>query len=210
MAKGFSQREGVDYFETFAPVVRYESIRILLAIAAKDDLEIAKFDVKTAFLYGELQEEIYMQQPEGYIKGNGRQLVCELLRSLYGLKQSPRCWNEKFVKFLESFNLKATDSDKCVFVGSVDECLVYVALYVDDCLVLCNSQSVIERVLRYLGTHFQVTSGVADEFLGFRIKRDRSKRTIKIDQAGYISRLVEKFIGESAKSVGVLPSRGRI
>ena len=115
MAKGFSQREGVDYFETFAPVVRYESIRILLAIAAKDDLEIAKFDVKTAFLHGDLQEEIYMQQPEGYIKNNGRQLVCKLLRSLYGLKQSPRCWNEKFVKFLESFNLRATNGDKCVF-----------------------------------------------------------------------------------------------
>ncbi|OXU28743.1 hypothetical protein TSAR_000209 [Trichomalopsis sarcophagae] len=115
VAKSYAQGEGIDFFDTFAPVVRYESIRILLAIAAKEDLEIAQFDVKTAFLYGDLQEEIYLQQPEGYTTEEGR--VCRLQRSLYDLKQSSRCWNEKFVGFLKNF--KSIESDKCVFVGEV-------------------------------------------------------------------------------------------
>ena len=91
MAKGFSQEEGIDYFENFATVVRYESIRILLALTVKEDYEIAKFDVNTAFLNGHLQEDIYMDLPEGYATEESRALVCKLRRSLYGLKQSPRC-----------------------------------------------------------------------------------------------------------------------
>lgn len=91
VAKGFRQREGIDYFDTFAPVARYESIRILLAIAAKRDYEIMKFDVKTAFLNGDLQEEIYIEQPPGYKDKSQPNAVLKLHRSLYGLKQAA-CW----------------------------------------------------------------------------------------------------------------------
>lgn len=91
VAKGFRQREGINYFDTFAPVAHYESIRTLLAIAAKRDYEIMKFDVKTAFLNGELQEEIYIEQPPGYKDKNQPNAVLRLHRSLYGLKQAPRC-----------------------------------------------------------------------------------------------------------------------
>ncbi|CAK9796221.1 Retrovirus-related Pol polyprotein from transposon TNT 1-94 [Anthophora plagiata] len=117
VAKGFRQRAGINYFDTFTPVVRYESIRILLAIAAKKDYEIMKFDVKTAFLYGDLQEEIYLDQPPGYKNDRLPDAVFKLHRSLYGLKQSPKCWNEKFTKFLKEFNLVNIASDQCVFVG---------------------------------------------------------------------------------------------
>lgn len=91
-AKGYSQRPGIDYGEIFAPVIRYESIRILSALAAIRDMEMQEFDVKSAFLNGELEEHIFMKQPEGFT--DNPNLVCKLKKSLYGLKQSPRCWNQ--------------------------------------------------------------------------------------------------------------------
>ena len=203
MAKGFSQREGIDYFETFAPVVRYESIRILLAITAKEDYEIAKFDVKTAFLYGELQEEIYLQQPEGFINEENRSQFCKLQKSLYGLKQSPRGWNEKFVGFLRKFNFKNIESDKCVFVGVVQNYKVYLLLYVDDGLVICKNQDTIDCVLNYLKSNFQITTDEASEFVGMEIKRDRLNRTIKISQSHYIDKIISKFCMNEAYALSV-------
>ena len=90
VAKGYTQVEGIDYIETFAPVVKFNSVRIILSIAAIEDLDIQQMDVKTAFLNGILEEEIYMEQPEGYIESGKKNHVCKLKKSLYGLKQSPR------------------------------------------------------------------------------------------------------------------------
>lgn len=110
MQKGILIKPGLDYGETFSPVVRYESIRILLALAAVYGMDIKQFDVKTAFLNGDLQEDIFRKQPEGFISENAN-LVCKLNKSLYGLKQSPRCWNEKFVQFIKCFDFKQLQSD---------------------------------------------------------------------------------------------------
>lgn len=122
-ARGFLQRSGVDYAEIFSPVVRYDSLRIFLATAAQRDLEIAQFNVRTAFLYGRLQEDIYMRIPEGLIiPEESDSVVCKLERALYGLKQASRCWNKTFCEFLKSFKFKECDADNCVFRGSVDEC----------------------------------------------------------------------------------------
>jgi hypothetical protein len=93
VARGFTQQYGIDYYETFAPVVRMESLRILLAIAANEDLEIHQMDVITAYLAGELEEEIYMKPPAG-LPSSGRK-VCRLRKGLYGLKQSARVWNQR-------------------------------------------------------------------------------------------------------------------
>lgn len=104
VVKGFQQRHGIDFNETFSPVVRWDTVRSVLSVASNEKLKISQFDVKTAFLYGELDEEnIYMKQPEGYSDGTGR--VCKLLKGLYGLKQGPRCWNQRFRSFLESCSL---------------------------------------------------------------------------------------------------------
>ena len=92
VAKGFSQVHGVDFNETFAPVAKFTTIRCILAIGAVMDLEIHQMDVKTAFLNGELEEDIYMEQPEGFVEQGKEHLVCKLKSSLYGLKQSPRAW----------------------------------------------------------------------------------------------------------------------
>jgi len=102
VAKGYSQLYGIGFNEIFSPVVEFDSIRSILAISAVEQLQIRQFDVKTAFLYGDLGKEIYMRQPEGF--NDGTEKVCRLQRSLYGLKQSPRCWNIKFKTFLLNFN----------------------------------------------------------------------------------------------------------
>ena len=114
VAKGYAQRFGVDYDETFSPVVRFSSIRALLAFAVENDMLVHQTDVVTAFLNGTLEEEIYMQQPEGYIQPGSDHLVCKLKKSLYGLKQSPRCWNTTLTEFLESINFKRNVADPCI------------------------------------------------------------------------------------------------
>jgi len=118
VARGFSQRPGIDYFETFAPVAKFTTLRILLMLAASADWEIHQMDVKTAFLYGDLEEEIYMELPEG-IGIDNKDFVCKLQKSLYGLKQAPRVWNQKLHAFLTSKNLKLvrTEADHSLYVG---------------------------------------------------------------------------------------------
>lgn len=109
VARGFTQRPGIDFKEIFAPVIRYESIRVLLALAAKEDWNITQFDVKTAFLNGDLNEEIYMELPAGMVE-DGKPFV-RLTKAIYGLKQSSRQWNKKFDEFLKEFKFEASTAD---------------------------------------------------------------------------------------------------
>ena len=111
VAKGYSQQYGIDYDETFSPVVRFSSIRALLTYAVQNDMLIHQMDVVTAFLNGKLDEEIYMQQPEGYIEPGKVHLVCKLKKSLYGLKQSPRCWNKAFQEYVEIIRFSQSTAD---------------------------------------------------------------------------------------------------
>ena len=115
VAKGFAQKYGVDYDETFAPVVRYSSIQTLLAFAIQNDMLIHQMDAVTAFLNGTL-EEIYMKQPPGYVQKGKEHLVCKLNKSLYGLKQSPRCWNKAFREYMDSINFTQSTADPCIFI----------------------------------------------------------------------------------------------
>lgn len=107
-AKGFSQKAGIDFEEIFSPVVQYDSVRVLMAMAATQDLEIGQFDVRTAFLHGKLEVVIYMQIPEG-VKTDKDEMVCKLNRPLYGLKQAARCWNQRFKDVLKEMNFKASE-----------------------------------------------------------------------------------------------------
>jgi hypothetical protein len=114
VARGFTQTYGVDYNKTFAPVAKFTSIRCILALAALEDMEIHQMDVKTTFLNGKLEEEIYMEQLQGFVHQGGEHLVCKLHKSLYGLKQSPRAWNQKLDVFLKSIEFMKSEADLSV------------------------------------------------------------------------------------------------
>jgi hypothetical protein len=117
VARGFIQTYEVDYDETFVPVAKFTSIRCILALAALKDMKIHQMDVKTAFLNGELEEEIYMEQLQGFVHQGGEHLVCKLHKSLYGLKQSPRAWNQKLEAFLKSIEFMKSEADPSVYVA---------------------------------------------------------------------------------------------
>ena len=118
--KGYKQQEGVDYFDTYSPVTRITSIRLIIAVAALRNLEIHQMDVKTAFLNGDLEEEIYMNQPEGCIAPGQEKKVCKLVKSLYGLKQAPKQWHEKFDNVMMSNGFKINECDKCVYIKTTE------------------------------------------------------------------------------------------
>ena len=148
VAQGYSQRAGVDYNETFSPVARFDTIRAVLSVAASEKLNLAHFEVKTAFLYGELDEVIYMRQPAGYDDETNR--VCKLNKSLYGLKQAPRCWNRKFKEFLEKHGLKVSKADPCLFYSINDGHKFIIALFVDDGVVAAQNEDDLDAFLSEL------------------------------------------------------------
>ena len=162
--KGYKQVAGIDFEETFSSVCRFESIRLLLAIAAARGYHIQQCDVKTAFLHGQLDETIYMKQPEGFEQGEEK--VCLLQKSIYGLKQAPRCWNATLTQALKDFKFNPTTSDPSVFVGLVDNSIVYLAVYVDDSLLISPSQGAIEKTLRLINFKFEITTSELHNFVG--------------------------------------------
>ena len=136
VVKGFAQKKGIDFDEIFSPVVKMTSIRTILSLVAAEDLHLEQLDVKTAFLHGDLEEEIYMQQPQGYEVKGKEKLVCRLKKSLYGLKQAPRQWYLKFDKFMSEQGYTRCHSDHCVYLKKKnDGSYIIFLLYVDDMLV---------------------------------------------------------------------------
>lgn len=193
VAKGYSQRPGLDFTETYAPVVKLDSLRAILSIAANRDLDMIQLDVKTAFLYGEVAEELYISQPEGFIVDGQESLVCRLHKGLYGLKQSSRLWNLTFDSFLTSFGFISSSADPCVYFRENASEFTIFALWVDDCLLCSTSSSVNTAILSHLTSHFSMTSGSADLFIGLQISRDRAQRKLLLSQPQYLQRIIERF-----------------
>lgn len=198
VAKGYTQKYGFDYEETFSPVVRLDSIRLIFALVAKLDLDMIHFDIKTAFLHGELKENIWMEEPEGFETKSG--YACKLLKSIYGLKQASRCWNQCFTDFLKKFSLKPIQSDSCVLIRVDERSKLIIAIYVDDGLACSNDKLLLEEVISHLKGKFEITLMEAQCFLGLEILRDRKRKLLGISQKHYIEKIVSKF--ELAESVG--------
>lgn len=155
VVKGFSQKKGINFEEIFSPVVKMSSIRVVLGLAAVLDLEIEQLDVKTAFLHGDLEEEIYMEQPEGFKVPEKENMVCRLKKSLYGLKQAPRQWYKEFDSFMADHNFKKTMNDHCVFMkryASGD--FLILLLYVDDMLIVGHDRIKITALKKDLSKCF--------------------------------------------------------
>lgn len=199
VVRGFTQQAGLDYHETFSPVVKFASLRMLLATIAAEGLLTKQFDIKTAFLYGDLEEQIFMKQPEGFDDGTGR--VCLLKRSLYGLKQASRCWNSKFTSFLKYFGLKESKADPCVFIGNKDGNKIYLAIYIDDGLVAASRESDINQLIAQLRTVFCTKVGDLQCFLGLEIMRGKLG-SLHVCQAAYAEKVLRRFNMIDACPVG--------
>lgn len=203
VVKGFSQKQGIDYEEIFSPVVKMSSIRVILGLVASQDLEVEQLDVKTAFLHGDLAEEIYMEQPEGFKIKDKEQLVCKLKKSLYGLKQAPRQWYKRFDSFMLDHGYKRTSADHCVYIQRFsDDDFIILSLYVDDMLVVGKDISKIDRLKKELSKSFDMKDlGAAQHILGMKISRDRSARKLWLSQERYIERVLERFNMVNSKPV---------
>lgn len=156
MAKGFRQKEGIYYFDTYAPVARTTTIRLLFALASLNDLIIHQMDVKTAFLNGDLDEEIYMEQPEGYLLLGNEQKVCKLVKSLYGLKQAPKQWHQKFDSVILSNGFIPNSCDKCLYIKTYKTNVIFLCLYVDDMLIISNDLKGILETKKFLTSIFKM------------------------------------------------------
>lgn len=172
VAKGYTQREGVNFNEVFSPVVKHSSIRVLLAMVALLDSELEQLDVKTAFLYGELEEQIYMHQPEGFEIRGKKDHVCLLKKSLYGLKQSPRQWYKRFDTFMVGNGYCRSGYDNCVYHKKLPNgSFIYLLLYVDDMLIAAKDMFEINRLKAQLSGEFEMKDlGVAKKSLGWRFE----------------------------------------
>lgn len=182
VAKGYTQVEGIDYKEIFSPIVKHFSIRILLALVAFNDMEFEQMDVKTTFFYGDLKENIYMDQLEGFIFDKNKNKVYLSRKSLYGLKQSSRQWYKRCDEYIFRVNFRRSAYDNCVYIkhekGIND---VFLLLYVDDILIACKYRQEIQKIESVLGTEFEITDlGQAEKILGINIRRSRSLKTLHV------------------------------
>jgi len=200
VVKGFQQKEGVDYTEIFSPVVKMVTIRTVLGLVAQEDLHLQQMDVKTAFLHGDLDEEIYMKQPEGFeIKGK-ESLVCKLKRSLYGLKQAPRQWYKRFDNFIKGVGFLRCEADHCCYFKTLEESYLILLLYVDDMLIVGADLHEINSLKTKLSEEFAMKDlGEARQILGMRISR--SKEGLKLSQEEYVKKVLKRFNMDDAKPV---------
>ncbi|CAL0304779.1 unnamed protein product [Lupinus luteus] len=203
VVKGFNQKKGIDFNEIFSPVVRHTSIRVLLAFVALFDLELEQLDVKTAFLHGELEEEIYMEQPEGFIVPDKEHLVCRLKKSLYGLKQAPRQWYMRFDSFMIGQGYCRSQFDDCIYFQKFpNESFIYLLLYVDDMLIASRDKSLIRKLKIQLNNEFEMKElGATKKILGMEIHRDRQAGKLFLSQEKYIERVLERFNMNNCKPV---------
>jgi len=205
VAKGFHQIQGVDYDETFSPVAMLKSIRILLAITACYDYEIWQMDVKTAFLNGNLSEDVYMTQPKGFVDQQNARKVCRLRKSIYGLKQATRSWNLRFDEVVKSFGFSQNKEEAYVYKKASGSALVFLILYVDDILLIGNDIPLMEDVKASLRKSFSMKDlGEAAYILGIKIYRDRSKRLIGLSQSMYLDKVLNRFNMNDSKK-GFIP-----
>nr|GEV13347.1 retrotransposon protein, putative, Ty1-copia subclass [Tanacetum cinerariifolium] len=183
VAKGCTQTYGVDYEETFSHVADIRAIRILIAIAAYYDYEIWQIDVKIAFFNGFLEEEIYMEQPEGFIDPNHHRKVCKLQRSIYGLKKASRSWNKRFDKEIKKFGFHQNIDEPCVYQKASGSNVIFLILYVDDIILIGNHIPSLQEVKTYLGKCFSMKDlGEAAFILRIKIYKDRSRQLIRLSQ----------------------------
>ncbi|CAG9104628.1 unnamed protein product [Plutella xylostella] len=202
VAKGFTQRYGIDYKETYSPVVRYSTIRTLLALAVNLNMHVDHMDVKTAFLNGDLAETVFMEQPDGYKVEGKEEYVFKLNKAIYGLKQASKSWYDKIDNALLNLQFRRSVSEPCVYIKTDDAGdLIILALYVDDILLFSKDTPEKEKLKEELMRTFEMRDlGRANHILGMNLRQEENK--ITLDQKNYIIKVLEQFNMSDCKPVG--------
>ncbi|RVW67331.1 Retrovirus-related Pol polyprotein from transposon TNT 1-94 [Vitis vinifera] len=194
VAKGFTQNEGIDYKKTFSPVSKKDSLRVIMTLVAHFDLELQQIDVKMTFLNGNLEEEVYMKQLEGFSSNGGEHLVCKLKKSIYGLKQASRQWYLKFHDVISSFGFVENIMDQCIYQKVSGSKICFLVLYVDDILLATNDKGLLHEVKQFLSKNFDMKDmGDATYVIGIKIQRDRFRGLLGLSQETYINKVLERF-----------------
>lgn len=198
VAQGYRQKAGIDYTETFAPVISFTSVRLVLALSAQFKLQVHQLDVTTAFLYGNIEEEVYVKQPPEFTDNTTR--VWKLNRSLYGLKQSPLCWNKELHATITGLGFKRSNEDLGLYTKQGRSGIMLLGVYVDDFLLAGNSADEIEAVKKALADKYRIKDlGLASRFLSLEIEQEEG--SIKITHRRYIDKLLERESMEDCYAV---------
>lgn len=200
VVKGYAQRPGLDFDDTFAPTARVTTIRTVLAVAGKQRWPIYQMDVKSAFLNGDVKEEIYVEQPPGFFTSKTKDMVYRLKKALYGLKQAPRVWNEKIDMFFCKIGFSRSKADPQLYVYLEKPLVAIIVLYVDDLIITGNHVTFLESTKLKLQSQFDMTDmGVLHYFLGLEVYQHQTG--IFISQQRYVSELLLSFGMEDSRTI---------
>ena len=201
MAKGYTQTYGVDYSNTFSPVAKMRYVRLFISLATTHNWDLYQLDIKNVFLHGDLQEEVYMEQPLGFVAQGEIGKVCRLQKSLYGLKQSPYAWFGKFSHAVEKFGLQKSKSDHSVFYRNSSSGIILLMVYVDDIVITGSDSTRISSRKSFLHCQFHTKDlGMLRYFLGVEVMR--SKHGIFLSQRKYVLDLLSETGKLGAKPCG--------
>ena len=200
MVVGYTQKQDIDYFDTYSPVTKITTIRALIALAAIHSLLIHQMVIKTAFLNGDLEEETYMTQPEGFKILGQENKVCKLKKSLYGLKQAPKQWYAKFNNTLINNGFKVNISDTCIYSKLYGAGCIIICLYIDDMLIFGTNMELINDTKLFLSSHFEMKDlGIIGLIPGVKIRKNEND--LYLCQSHYVEKILKKFDSFDVSSV---------
>ena len=207
VAKGFAQKYDIDYEETFTPVAKMSTMRIILALSAAQGWKVFQLDIKSAFLNGDLDVEIFMNQPEGFVVKGKESFICKLKKSLYGLKQAPRAWYTKILRYFANIGFSKCFSDFDLYVLNQGKDVVLILLYVDDLLITGNNDEIIQECISKLKATFEMIDlDLLHYYLEMQVYQYDD--CTYLSQSKYISDILQKFGMEECRYVTILVSLG--
>jgi hypothetical protein len=200
VCKGYAQVEGIDFEETFSPVSRMEAIRLILAYACSKNIKVYQMDVKSTFLNGDLEEEVYIEKPEGFQLSENENYVCRLKKALYGLKQAPRAWYSRLDRYLQQQGFRKGNADNNLYIKVNQDSILLIEVYVDDIIFGSDDDRMSQKFAKDMQNEFEMSLlGELSFFLGLQICQ--RNQGIFISQTKYIREMLKRFGMEDCKPV---------